>query len=61
MARAAPSKGPRCPICGKPASEEDMPFCSPRCREVDLNRWLGGAYAIPGEPVRESAGEDGEE
>lgn len=38
----------RCPICGKPAVEASKPFCSERCRDVDLNRWLSGAYAIPG-------------
>jgi hypothetical protein len=41
-------KGKRCPICGKPASPEWLPFCSPRCRDVDLNRWLSGSYVIPG-------------
>lgn len=37
----------RCPVCGKPAAEAVRPFCSPRCRQVDLGRWLTGAYAIP--------------
>lgn len=37
----------RCPICGKPATREARPFCSERCRKVDLSRWLGGHYAIP--------------
>ncbi|HEY3679058.1 MAG TPA: DNA gyrase inhibitor YacG [Bradyrhizobium sp.] len=37
-----------CPICGKPANEAAKPFCSDRCRDVDLNRWLSGTYAIPG-------------
>jgi endogenous inhibitor of DNA gyrase (YacG/DUF329 family) len=37
----------RCPICGKPAVAASFPFCSERCRDVDLNRWLSGAYAIP--------------
>jgi uncharacterized protein len=37
-----------CPICGKPASRELLPFCSPRCRDVDLNRWLSGSYVVPG-------------
>jgi endogenous inhibitor of DNA gyrase (YacG/DUF329 family) len=46
-----------CPICGKPASEATRPFCSPRCRDVDLNRWLSGRYVVPG---RENAGEDEE-
>jgi endogenous inhibitor of DNA gyrase (YacG/DUF329 family) len=36
-----------CPICGKPALFEVRPFCSKRCADVDLHRWLGGTYAIP--------------
>jgi len=36
-----------CPICGNPAVEAVRPFCSRRCADVDLNRWLSGAYAIP--------------
>ncbi|KQZ16110.1 MULTISPECIES: DNA gyrase inhibitor YacG [unclassified Mesorhizobium] len=36
-----------CPECGKPSTRENYPFCSPRCKDVDLNRWLKGAYAIP--------------
>lgn len=39
----------RCPICGKPASAEYAPFCSARCTDVDLNRWLSGVYVIPGD------------
>ena len=47
---AAPGKGAakKCPICGKPANEASKPFCSERCRDVDLNRWLSGRYVIPG-------------
>ena len=37
-----------CPICGKPSSKASRPFCSDRCRNVDLNRWLSGSYAILG-------------
>ncbi|MFK8253177.1 DNA gyrase inhibitor YacG [Ancylobacter terrae] len=37
-----------CPICGKPASPSYRPFCSRRCADVDLNRWLSGGYVIPG-------------
>jgi endogenous inhibitor of DNA gyrase (YacG/DUF329 family) len=46
----APAKGSEkpCPICGKPAKEASRPFCSERCRDVDLNRWLSNSYAIPG-------------
>ncbi len=36
-----------CPICGKPSVEASKPFCSERCRDVDLNRWLSGSYAFP--------------
>jgi uncharacterized protein len=39
--------GKPCPICGKPAVEASRPFCSERCRAVDLNRWLSNSYAIP--------------
>ncbi|KKC33266.1 DNA gyrase inhibitor YacG [Devosia psychrophila] len=37
----------KCPICKKAASEAFKPFCSKRCADVDLNRWLTGAYVIP--------------
>lgn len=37
-----------CPICGKPQAQATRPFCSSRCRDVDLNRWLKGSYVIPG-------------
>ena len=36
-----------CPICGKPTDEKIKPFCSKRCADVDLHRWLSGSYAIP--------------
>ncbi len=35
-----------CPICGKPAVQTYRPFCSKRCANVDLQRWLTGRYAI---------------
>jgi endogenous inhibitor of DNA gyrase (YacG/DUF329 family) len=40
-----------CPICNRPAAQPSWPFCSRRCADVDLARWLGGGYAIPGEPA----------
>ncbi len=45
---AAPTRRPRCPICGADASptDEAYPFCSPRCRLADLGRWLGGHYVV---------------
>jgi uncharacterized protein len=36
-----------CPICGKPSQQKYHPFCSARCADVDLNRWLVGRYAVP--------------
>ena len=47
--RAGSGKRParKCPICGKPATEASRPFCSERCRDVDLNRWLSNSYVIP--------------
>jgi endogenous inhibitor of DNA gyrase (YacG/DUF329 family) len=45
-AHGAPPAKP-CPICGKPSVAASRPFCSERCRAVDLNRWLSGSYAIP--------------
>lgn len=36
-----------CPECKRPSHREHYPFCSNRCRELDLSRWLKGAYAIP--------------
>ena len=47
-----------CPICGKPAVDKFKPFCSARCRQVDLNRWLSESYRIPGRE-RPDAEEDG--
>lgn len=36
-----------CPLCGKPSQQKFHPFCSSRCAQIDLNRWLSGNYAIP--------------
>jgi endogenous inhibitor of DNA gyrase (YacG/DUF329 family) len=47
----------RCPLCGKPAELVFKPFCSKRCADIDLNRWLSGVYAIP---AKEDEDEDGE-
>lgn len=41
----------KCPICGRPRVAEWRPFCSKRCADLDLARWLGEGYAIPGEPA----------
>ncbi|MCZ2158684.1 DNA gyrase inhibitor YacG [Bartonella sp. 220] len=39
-----------CPICGQRAQQNAYPFCSTRCRAIDLNRWLSGAYILPPPP-----------
>ena len=36
-----------CPICAEPTVEQFKPFCSRRCADIDLNRWLSGVYAVP--------------
>ena len=54
---AKPSAAKPCPICGKPSIAAAKPFCSDRCKDVDLNRWLSGTYVIPG---KENEGEDAE-
>jgi endogenous inhibitor of DNA gyrase (YacG/DUF329 family) len=46
-----------CPICGRATDAHYRPFCSRRCADVDLSRWLSGGYAIP---AREDDDEDGE-
>jgi endogenous inhibitor of DNA gyrase (YacG/DUF329 family) len=53
---AATNPAGRCPICGKPRAQQFRPFCSKRCADVDLNRWLKGVYAVP---VTENDDEDG--
>lgn len=38
---------PRCPICGRPRDPAFRPFCSKRCKDVDLARWMNEVYAVP--------------
>jgi endogenous inhibitor of DNA gyrase (YacG/DUF329 family) len=49
-----------CPVCGKSRSERYDPFCSKRCADVDLHRWLKGSYVIPGASAPREP-EDGDE
>jgi endogenous inhibitor of DNA gyrase (YacG/DUF329 family) len=46
-----------CAICGKPQAEKFKPFCSARCADIDLNRWLKGSYVVPGKPAEDEADE----
>ncbi len=48
---------PACPICGKPAAGKYAPFCSGRCADLDLGRWLKGGYVIPAGPEEAEAAE----
>ncbi|MFZ0818291.1 MAG: DNA gyrase inhibitor YacG [Candidatus Sulfotelmatobacter sp.] len=56
----------RCPICKKvvKSGDAEFPFCSDRCRTIDLGKWASGAYVIPSpitdadEQIRESTPED---
>ena len=52
-----------CPVCGKPPSPEHRPFCSARCKQIDLGRWLGETYRIPSQdrPDGEAAPDEREE
>lgn len=54
----APAGG-RCPICREPSDPHYRPFCSRRCADIDLGRWLRGSYAIAG--GAEGADEDGDD
>jgi endogenous inhibitor of DNA gyrase (YacG/DUF329 family) len=59
----------RCPICKKivKSGDPEFPFCSDRCRTIDLGKWASGAYVIPSqdadpeEQIRESTPEDSDE
>ncbi len=45
---------PLCPICKNPTTTSEdawRPFCSERCKLLDLDRWLSGDYRIPGSPA----------
>lgn len=48
---------PACPICGRPRQPDWRPFCSRRCADVDLGRWMVGSYAIPTEDRPETESE----
>ncbi len=44
----------KCPTCGKPVEWKDnlfRPFCSERCKLVDLGRWVSDEYSVPGKPI----------
>ncbi len=61
--KVVPLKKSKCPTCAKPAVADYRPFCSKRCADLDLGRWLNGEYRIPtdevpGEDVPADGGEN---
>jgi endogenous inhibitor of DNA gyrase (YacG/DUF329 family) len=51
----------KCAICGKEQDAKYRPFCSKRCADVDLHRWLSGGYAIPAAEEDDPDGESSSE
>lgn len=51
-------KSRKCLICGKPVERQYRPFCSKRCADIDLNRWLSGVYRIETEEKPEEKSDD---
>ncbi len=60
-AKVVPLKGKKCPMCGKAEDGGFRPFCSKRCADLDLGKWLNEDYRIASEDQSEREGEDGEE
>lgn len=56
-----PLKGGKCTICGRPIMSKFRPFCSSRCADIDLGRWLKGNYRIPGSALYEGDKENEDE
>jgi endogenous inhibitor of DNA gyrase (YacG/DUF329 family) len=52
------SAAEKCAVCGKPVEGKLAPFCSKRCADIDLGRWLKGSYSIPGTPAEDEGGKD---
>lgn len=53
----------KCPTCNKTAEWQDnpfRPFCSERCKLIDLGRWVDEEYRVPGKPVAPEGVEDDE-
>jgi hypothetical protein len=51
---------PKCPICAKPTQAKWRPFCSRRCADIDLSRWLKGLYGVPAEEPLEGLDDEGD-
>jgi endogenous inhibitor of DNA gyrase (YacG/DUF329 family) len=53
-----PAPGPKCPVCSKPGGAKYKPFCSSRCADIDLGRWLKESYRVPGAPQQRDEEDD---
>ncbi len=51
---ASKRKGDGCLICGKLGVKKYRPFCSRRCADLDLAKWLNGSYAVPADELSET-------
>jgi hypothetical protein len=58
---SAAANAKTCAICGKPRDKRYDPFCSKRCADVDLHRWLSGVYVVPGGEPAPDRSEDEED
>ena len=47
----------KCPVCGKPADQKYRPFCTKRCADIDLGRWLKESYRVPTDETPDTEGE----
>lgn len=56
--KADGKKGGKCPVCGKPTEQRYRPFCSQRCQQIDLGRWLGETYRIAADQAPASPSSD---
>jgi endogenous inhibitor of DNA gyrase (YacG/DUF329 family) len=55
---ARPISKAKCGICGKPVAAEFRPFCSARCKQIDLGRWLNESYRVPAVEQDEDAADE---
>jgi endogenous inhibitor of DNA gyrase (YacG/DUF329 family) len=53
--KVVPLKEKRCPVCRQPAAPDFTPFCSARCADIDLGRWLKGDYRVPTDEAPDEA------
>ncbi len=56
MSEPRPEKTRLCAVCGKPQDAAFRPFCSKRCADLDLGKWLKGTYVIPGDEPADPEG-----